>query len=69
MPRINPDKLVECLLKSHAQFQIIWLECKNNDLCDQIRKQMDYIELIVRTIEGAFSKISLGSIDGSGSME
>ena len=69
MPRVNPDKLVECLLKIHTQLQIVWLECKNNELCDQIRKQMDYIELMVRTIEDAFSKLSLDSIDGSSTVE
>jgi hypothetical protein len=66
---INPDKLVECLLKIHNQLQVVWLECKNNELCDQIKKQMDYIESMVRTIEGAFSKISLDSIDGSSPVE
>jgi hypothetical protein len=69
MPRVNPDKLVECLLKIHTQLQIVWLECKNNELCDQIRKQMDYIELMVRTVEDAFSKISLHSIDVNSPVE
>jgi hypothetical protein len=51
MPRIVPDKMIECLLKIHNHLSAIWLECKNNDLCDAIQAEMDYIRRLIEAIE------------------
>jgi hypothetical protein len=53
MPHINPDKLKECLMNLHTAISAVWLECKNNELCEMLRQQLDYIESIVKTIENA----------------
>jgi hypothetical protein len=49
--KINQDKMVECLLKIHNALSVIWLECKNYELSDAIQIQMDYIQLLIKTIE------------------
>jgi len=51
MPRIHPPKMIECLMNLHTAISAVWLECKNNELCEMLRQQLDYIERIVKTIE------------------
>jgi hypothetical protein len=49
--RINQDKMIECLLKIHNALSIIWLECRNDTLSDALMSQMNYIQLLINTIE------------------
>jgi hypothetical protein len=54
MPRIRHEKMIECLLSIHTKLQAIWLECRNDSLCEELKEQMDYIESIIKVIEDAF---------------
>jgi hypothetical protein len=53
MPRINPEKMVECLITIHLELQAILCssEGRAEGLCASIRKQMEYIERLITTIE------------------
>jgi hypothetical protein len=53
MPRINSKQLIKCLLKQHRRLLGIWLECTDTNICDLIKNELDYIELMIRTIEYA----------------
>ena len=53
MPRINPEKMIECLMNIHLELQAILCssEGRAEGLCASIRKQMEYIERMIKTIE------------------
>jgi hypothetical protein len=53
MPRINPEKMIESLTTIHLELQAILCssEGRAEGLCDAIRKQMEYIERLITTIE------------------
>ena len=51
MPRINPPVMIACLSKLHSNITEVWAECKNNELSDILKEQIDYIEAIMKTIE------------------
>lgn len=51
MPRINREKLILCLTRVIERINEVWLECKNNDLSDELFEVLEYLRLIIHTIE------------------
>ena len=49
MPTLNLPRLIEILQEHLDRLYVIWAECKNNDLCDEIEAQR---LRIFRVIEG-----------------
>ena len=49
MPTLNLPKLIDILQDHLDRLYVIWSECKNNDLCDEIEAQR---LRIFRVIEG-----------------
>ena len=49
MPTLNLPRLIEVLQDHLDRLYVIWSECKNNDLCDEIERQR---LRIFRVIEG-----------------
>jgi len=50
MPRLNLWRLLELLQKIDAELGEIWVECKNNDLCDRIAHQRDILTNMIEAI-------------------
>lgn len=51
MPHINKEKLILCLTRVIERITDVWLECKNNDLSDELYEVLEYLRLIIKTIE------------------
>jgi hypothetical protein len=51
MPRVNPEKLIELLTTIHCSLTIVWEKCKNYELCDILKVELDRIEEMIHIIE------------------
>jgi hypothetical protein len=51
MPRVNPEKLIELLTVIHTSITIVWEKCKNYELCDILKAELERIEEMISLIE------------------
>ena len=51
MPTLNLPKLIDILQEHLDRLYVIWAECKNNDLCDEIEAQRLRISRVIQGLE------------------
>ena len=51
MPRVNTDVLLTHLNAIQMALYDIWIECRNNELSEEIEKQRNKLIAIIRTLE------------------
>ena len=51
MPTLNIPRLIEILQDHLDRLYLIWAECKNNDLCDEIERQRVRISRVIQGLE------------------
>jgi hypothetical protein len=51
MPTLNLPKLIDILQDHVDRLYVIWSECKNNDLCEEIERQRLKIFKIIQSLE------------------
>lgn len=49
-PRVNMLRLLELLRRIDARLGEIWIDCKNNELCDRISHERDLLTNIIEAI-------------------
>jgi len=51
MPKLNIPKLIDILQDHLDRLYLIWVECKNNDLCEEIERQRLRISRVIQGLE------------------
>jgi len=51
MPKLNIPKLIDILQDHLDRLYVIWAECKNNDLCEEIERQRLRISRVIQGLE------------------
>lgn len=51
MPTLNIPKLIDILQDHLDRLYLIWVECRNNDLCDEIERQRLRISRVIQGLE------------------
>jgi hypothetical protein len=51
MPKLNIPRLIEILQDHLDRLYLIWVECRNNDLCDEIERQRLRISRVIQGLE------------------
>ena len=51
-PSLNLEVLVDILLRLEGRLGDIYLECKNNDICDKLQKERALLITMVSNIQG-----------------
>jgi len=49
-PRVNMLRLLELLRRIDAKLGEIWIDCKNNDVCERIAHERDLLTNIIEAI-------------------
>ena len=49
-PRVNMLRLLKLLRRIDSKLGEIWVDCKNNELCDRIAHQRDILTNIIEAI-------------------
>ena len=52
MPKVRIEVLIQQLLKTYDVLTVLWAETKNNSHEEQLKKEMDRIERLIRGLEG-----------------